>query len=153
MYVIDLHGFSDDAIVGPEHGATRIFIWCTTAVAGHVVGLHYHQGEEISRVLYGRLRFRVGDEVREVGAGEVVIIPPGVDHAYRVLEDAAIESYGEIGSGIFSRIRQLDGSYEAQEVYVREVPWSRVPPPGKAYVSREDQLRRFRQQAQDEQII
>ena len=153
MNVIDLHGFSDDAIVGPEQGATRIFIWCTSAVAGHVIGLHHHGGEEISRVLYGRLRFRVGDEVREVGAGEVVIIPPGVDHAYQVLEDAGIESYGQIGSGIFTTETRGDGTVVEHELYVKDVPWSRTPPPGTQYVTREDQLRRFRRQFAEKPFI
>ena len=51
MNVIDIRGFTEDAIVGPQNGATRVFIWCTTVQAGHVVGLHKHLGEELSRVL------------------------------------------------------------------------------------------------------
>lgn len=153
MNVIDLRGFSDDAIVGPEHGATRIFIWCTSAIAGHLIGPHHHKGEEISRVLSGKLRFRVGDDVRVVAAGEVVIIPPGIEHAYQVLEDAEIEAYGQIGSGIFTTEQREDGTIVEQEIYVQGVPWSRTPPPGKSYVSREDQLRRFRRQFEDQPFI
>lgn len=153
MNVIDLRGFTDDALVGPEHGATRIFIWCTSAIAGHVIGWHHHEGEEISRVLYGKLQFRVGDDVREVGAGEIVIVPPGVKHGYRVLEDSEIESYGEIGSGIFTDVRQADGTYQEQEIFVRGVPWSRTPPPGQEYSSREDQLRRFREHFKDQPFL
>ena len=59
--VIDIRGISVDAMVGPEHGATRIFVWCVSAGQGQVIGLHHHHGEELIRVLYGCLRFRLGD--------------------------------------------------------------------------------------------
>jgi mannose-6-phosphate isomerase-like protein (cupin superfamily) len=144
MNVIDIRGFSEDAIVGPDNGATRLFIWCTTAQAGQVVALHHHLGEELIRVLYGKLRFRAGDQVRDVGAGEVVIVEPGVIHGYITLEDAEIEVYGEIGAGIFVTTEAPDGTTSVDEIFVRNVPWSRVPADESQYISRSEQLHRFR---------
>jgi cupin domain len=144
MNVIDIRGFTEDAIVGPQNGATRVFIWCTTVQAGHVVGLHKHLGEELSRVLYGRLRFRVGDQVQEIGAGEVVIVEPETIHGYVALEDTEIEVYGEIGSGIFIPV---DGPYDGadfEEIFVRDVPWSRAPQDERQYITRAEQIERFR---------
>ena len=150
MNVIDIRGFTEDAIVGPENGATRLFIWCTTVEAGHVVGLHTHLGEEFSRVLYGRLRFRVGDQVQEIGAGEVVIVEPGTLHGYIALEDTEIEIYGEIGSGIFIPAGSPNGSTELEEIFVRNVPWSRTPPDEHQYITRAEQLDRFRARYADD---
>jgi hypothetical protein len=144
MNVIDIRGFTEDAIVGPETGATRLFIWCTTVQAGHVVGLHKHLGEELSRVLYGRLRFRAGDQVQEIGAGEVVIVEPGTLHGYIALEDTEIEIYGEIGSGIFVPANGSNGSTDFEEIYVRDVPWSRAPREERQYITRAEQIERFR---------
>jgi uncharacterized cupin superfamily protein len=149
MNIIDIHGLSDDAIVGREHGASRIFIWCTAAPTGHVVGLHHHNGEEFCRVLSGKVRYRVGDDVRECGPGAVVIVSPGVTHGYVVLEDAELEFYGEIGSGVFVTETDGNGTRREREIFVRDVPWSRIPDSGRDYISREEQLRRFRMDYQE----
>jgi mannose-6-phosphate isomerase-like protein (cupin superfamily) len=150
MNVIDIRGFSEDAVVGPDNGATRLFIWCTTAPAGQVVALHHHLGEELIRVLYGKLRFRVGDQIRDVGAGEVVIVAPGAVHGYVTLEDAEIEVYGEIGAGIFVTTQGPDGTTSEQEIFVRDVPWSRAPTDDSKYISRSEQLERFRERYKEQ---
>lgn len=42
---------------------------------------HYHpQTEEIYYILVGTARMRLGDEVREVGPGDSIAIPPGAPH-------------------------------------------------------------------------
>ncbi|HEX3291397.1 MAG TPA: cupin domain-containing protein [Gaiella sp.] len=61
-----------------------------TLKAGAVVPEHEHPNEQIATVLSGRLRFVVGGEEREVGAGESVLIPGGVPHRVDVLEDAVV---------------------------------------------------------------
>jgi hypothetical protein len=121
-----------------------LFIWCTTAPAGQVVALHHHLGEELIRVLYGKLRFRAGDQVRDLGPGEVVIVEPGIVHGYITLEDAEIEVYGEIGAGFFVSTDSPDGSTHVEEIFVRNVPWSRVPADDGQYITRAEQLERFR---------
>jgi quercetin dioxygenase-like cupin family protein len=57
---------------------------------------HVHHNEQISVVVEGRLLFRVGtvgsDEFREVevGAGQVMQLPPFVPHAARALERTVV---------------------------------------------------------------
>lgn len=152
MKVVAIRGTAEDVVVGPEQGATRIFIWCVTEPAGEVLGLHHHHGEELFRVLYGRLRFQVGNDTREIGAGEVIIVPPFVEHGHIALEETELEVIGEIGSGVFVMVEDADGSRREQELFVRGVPWSRAPADDSLYVSREEQLRQFRREFRNSPI-
>ena len=57
---------------------------------GCVVPRHAHENEQITYILEGRLRFWLGadeSQVLEVGAGEVLHIPSGVQHKAEALED------------------------------------------------------------------
>ena len=57
---------------------------------GAVVPPHAHGNEQISYILEGALRFRLGAdgaEVLDVRAGEVLCIPPNLPHAVEALED------------------------------------------------------------------
>jgi mannose-6-phosphate isomerase-like protein (cupin superfamily) len=48
-----------------------------------IAGLHLHRSDdEAWFVLEGRLGFRVGDQEREVGAGESILVPRGTPHSY-----------------------------------------------------------------------
>jgi quercetin dioxygenase-like cupin family protein len=49
---------------------------------------HSHPQEQMTPVISGRMRFRVGSEWREVGPMEAVHIPGGVEHETEVLEDS-----------------------------------------------------------------
>ncbi len=147
MRVINIRGVEVDALVGPQHGASRIFIWCVTAQAGQTIGMHHHEGEELIRVLYGRLKMRVGDQRRELSAGEVVIIPAGTRHGYRALEDSEIEVYGEIGMGEFITLPSANGESPAREVFVKGQPWSRSPSDESQYISHAELLERYRESA------
>ena len=48
---------------------------------------HHHPSEQIIMVLYGRLRMRVGNDTRELGPNEVVLIPGNEEHEQTALED------------------------------------------------------------------
>jgi len=61
-----------------------------TIATGTVVPSHEHPNEQIATVVSGRLRFVVGSEEREVGAGESVLIPGGVPHRVEALEDSVV---------------------------------------------------------------
>lgn len=41
---------------------------------------HSHPNEQVTRVLEGRFTFRIGDRELEVGAGDTLRIPGGVEH-------------------------------------------------------------------------
>jgi quercetin dioxygenase-like cupin family protein len=57
---------------------------------GCVVPRHQHENEQITYVLEGALRFRLGESGAEeitVRAGEVLTIPPNLPHTAEALED------------------------------------------------------------------
>ena len=143
MNVADIRGRSENWLIGPEQGTRHLFVWAATLEKGHAVGKHLHHGEELFRVLYGRLRFLVGADIHEVRAGEIVIIPPGRVLGYSVLQSAELELYGEIGSGVFLPQQNPDGTIIEQESFVRGLPWTRTPPDESMYITREEQLMSF----------
>lgn len=48
---------------------------------------HSHPFEQLAYILSGRVRFEIGEDVVEVGAGEVLRIPPDVVHCGEVMGD------------------------------------------------------------------
>jgi quercetin dioxygenase-like cupin family protein len=57
---------------------------------GAIVPKHAHHNEQITYILEGTLRFRLGDdesEIVDVAAGEVLTIPPHLPHSAEALED------------------------------------------------------------------
>jgi quercetin dioxygenase-like cupin family protein len=54
---------------------------------GCLVPLHAHDSEQMTYVLQGALRFVVAGEEITVREGEVLHIPPGVEHQAEALED------------------------------------------------------------------
>ena len=47
--------------------------------------LHVHQSEdEVFQVLAGEVRFRAGDQERRATAGDILLVPQGTPHTYRV---------------------------------------------------------------------
>lgn len=52
-----------------------------TVPAGTATTAHYHpKSEELYFFTHGAGRMRLGDEEREIRAGDCVVIPPGVEH-------------------------------------------------------------------------
>ncbi|MFW6078180.1 MAG: cupin domain-containing protein [Gemmatimonadota bacterium] len=57
---------------------------------GSVVPMHSHDNEQLTYILEGALRFRIGEDGSEevvVRAGDVLVIPPNVPHEAEALED------------------------------------------------------------------
>jgi quercetin dioxygenase-like cupin family protein len=57
---------------------------------GAIVPNHEHENEQLTYVLEGRLRFALGaagDQVVDVAAGEVLLIPAHLPHSAEALED------------------------------------------------------------------
>jgi quercetin dioxygenase-like cupin family protein len=67
---------------GAPHFAMRKF----SMGEGGGMPLHTNAVEHEQYVLAGRARITVGDDVHEVSAGDVLYIPAGTPHAYRVVE-------------------------------------------------------------------
>jgi quercetin dioxygenase-like cupin family protein len=64
----------------------------TTLEPGHTPYPHAHPHEQIVYILSGKLRFVVGDEDAIVQSGDMLVIPPGVEHwAEAIGTDPAVD--------------------------------------------------------------
>jgi quercetin dioxygenase-like cupin family protein len=62
--------------------------------AGAEVPAHTHPHEQVGHVVSGRMHFRIGDEVRELGPGDGYSVPGGVVHgAAGITEVVAVDSF------------------------------------------------------------
>lgn len=83
------------AVISPghstAHGATitgkELEIGWYTEPKGSGAKPHHHPSEQIMMVLAGRLRMRIGTEVRDIGPGEVALIPGDQEHEQQALEE------------------------------------------------------------------
>ena len=66
---------------------------------GCLVPLHAHESEQMTYVLQGALKFLIHGEEITVREGEVLHIPPGVEHQAEALEDT-------VEVDVFSPVRQ-----------------------------------------------
>ena len=60
------------------------------ARAGSHAAAHRHPNEQIFVMLSGKMKFRIGDETRVCGKGDVCVIPGGVEHEAWWLEDTEV---------------------------------------------------------------
>lgn len=61
---------------------------------GAEVPPHVHPHEQVGHVVSGTMRFRIGDEERELGAGDGYAVPGGVLHgATGVTDVVAVDSF------------------------------------------------------------
>lgn len=65
----------------------RMLVAVVDLAAGAVIPAHSHPYEQVGTVLEGSLDFTISDETREVGPGDVWVIPEGVVHSV-VMGDA-----------------------------------------------------------------
>ena len=57
-----------------------------TLEANIEVPTHEHPHDQVTLVISGKLEFTLGDETREMGPGDAVVIPGGVRHGVRTTE-------------------------------------------------------------------
>src|SRR5689334_17384163 len=72
---------------GPTNAGKQLEIGYDAEPKGTGAKPHHHPNEQIIMVLSGRLRMRVGDDVREIGPGEVALILGNQEHEQMALED------------------------------------------------------------------
>ena len=104
-------GISRKIISGTNEMIAHVFL-----KKGAVVPEHSHVSEQITYILEGSLKFRIGGEEIVVSAGQVLVIPPNVPHEAVALEET-------LDVDIFSPIRHdwLDGT----DSYFRREPAGR----------------------------
>jgi quercetin dioxygenase-like cupin family protein len=70
-------------------GDQAMIVWWSVAAGVHVE-THSHPHEQIVWMLKGRMEFRIGEERRMCGPGDVVVIPGGVEHEGWFREDTEV---------------------------------------------------------------
>ena len=70
------------------HGE-RLLLGVVELDPGAVAPEHHHEHEQLGMVLRGSIRFRVGDEERELGPGETWEIPSNTPHRAEAGPDGA----------------------------------------------------------------
>ena len=84
-----------DALISPDHSTAhgptitgeQLEVGYYSEPKGTGAQSHHHKSEQIMLILEGRMRMRIGDETRELGVGEVAVIPGDVAHEQTALED------------------------------------------------------------------
>jgi mannose-6-phosphate isomerase-like protein (cupin superfamily) len=87
-----LDGSTIRELVGPAWTAARNQSLAEARVpaAGATIEHFHRESEEIYYFVSGSGRMRLGDEETEVGAGDCVVIPPGVRHKLWAAGDAEL---------------------------------------------------------------
>jgi mannose-6-phosphate isomerase-like protein (cupin superfamily) len=80
MYVVNQDQL-EGAFEGQDHGV-GISFFLVDARPGGGPALHKHAYAEVFIVLEGRATFFAGDEERQIGAGEVVVVPSETPHRF-----------------------------------------------------------------------
>lgn len=70
------------SLEGAEVGGVDLSIIFVDLDPGRGPRLHRHEYPEVFVIQEGRARYTAGDEQREVGPGDVIVVPAGVAHRF-----------------------------------------------------------------------
>jgi len=70
-------------------GDQGMIVWWNMKAGAHAAA-HKHPNEQIAWMLKGKMEFRLGNERRSCGPGDVVVIPGGVEHEAFFPEDTEV---------------------------------------------------------------
>jgi quercetin dioxygenase-like cupin family protein len=70
-------------------GEQGMLVWWS-GKAGSVFDPHSHPHEQIVWLIKGKLKIRIGDQERVMVAGDIAVIPGGVEHGGSYVEDSEI---------------------------------------------------------------
>ena len=79
-------GLRDD---GGVSGERLQLVWAKLGPEG-TYALHSHPYDQISMLVQGHMRLTVGDEVRDIGPGDMWHAPAGIEHGGEVLGDEPV---------------------------------------------------------------
>jgi len=70
-------------------GEKEMAVWWSIKAGAHAAA-HTHPHEQIFWMIKGRMEFRLGDERRSCGPGDLAVIPGGVEHEAWFPEDTEV---------------------------------------------------------------
>jgi len=73
----------------PATGESCQLLWAKFEPGG-IYELHSHPHEQMSVIVSGRMRLTVGDEVRDIGPGDMWYAPANVKHGGEILGDEPV---------------------------------------------------------------
>lgn len=82
----------DQNVEGRDIGAGISIIRESTDTVGSGPRLHRHPYVETFVIIRGHARFTLGDEQRDGGPGDVLVVPAGVPHKFAVLGPGVYEA-------------------------------------------------------------
>lgn len=125
-------------LAGRAQGLRRLMVVGGRLPEGDVGPVHVHEGDEVLRVVRGEIVVRCGDETRVCGAGDLVVVAPGVPHGFRVVTETVLEVVAEYDIGTLYPVTADSGEVELVEVHRADMPWGRPPRQGQGWTSDED---------------
>ncbi|MBV9347449.1 MAG: cupin domain-containing protein [Pseudolabrys sp.] len=70
-------------------GEQGMIVWWSIKKGGHAAA-HKHPHEQLVYMLSGKMDFRIGDDKRTMVAGDVAVVPGGVEHEGYFPEDTEV---------------------------------------------------------------
>jgi mannose-6-phosphate isomerase-like protein (cupin superfamily) len=77
--------------VGADHDGVGACVIIVDAPPGRGPALHTHPYEELLLIQEGTGTFTIGEETFELGAGHLIVVPPGVPHAFKNTGDGPLK--------------------------------------------------------------
>jgi quercetin dioxygenase-like cupin family protein len=105
-----------DGVAARVVSGERLSLGVVELEPGAVVPEHQHEHEQLGMVLRGRMTFRIGEESRELGPGELWTIPANAPH------EATAGPEGAVVIDVFAPVREDWVSLEAAEPRVPHWP-------------------------------
>ena len=70
---------------------------------------HRHDAEQTCIIIKGKMRFRIGQEERVLGPGDVAYVPSGVEHSIASLDEyvLALDIFAPLRPDIMERLKEI----------------------------------------------
>lgn len=77
--------------VGADHQGVPMSVYFVEMEPGRGAPLHTHEYDEVLITIEGRARAVVGDDVREAGPGDIVVVKAGTPHGFVNIGDGVLK--------------------------------------------------------------
>lgn len=80
------------SLATPTHGSNDTSVWRVEIAPEHPATPHQLTREEVFVILAGRARVRLGEELRDAGVGDVIVVPVDTDFEIHVAGEQPLEA-------------------------------------------------------------